>query len=119
MGFKPGILEGYYKTASAYAERGEFTHSVFKTLEDEPEIGPAQVFYWQAFQTLASERPSAGFGGANRIPWSAVNAYAAHYSLTHEETEYLHDIIRAMDTEVLTASEKLEEANSKAKSKPK
>lgn len=118
LSFKPGELDGHHKTANAYAARGDFTHQVFKILAEEPALSPAHVFYWNAYHILTSER-SSSFGGAGRIPWTATMQYAERYSLTFDEAELFAEIIREMDSVVLSASDEQAEQQNKATKKPK
>lgn len=55
------------------------------------------LLYWRAFMTLKGDRPMGALGGAGRIPWSSINAYALRYGIDGEDFEHLVHMIDAMD----------------------
>jgi hypothetical protein len=68
---------------------------------DQPELSLDQVFYWDAFNDLSSER-AIGMG-IGPIPYSAVRNYAAEFNIVdRDEFDYFYGIMKAMDTEYLT-----------------
>lgn len=118
MSFKPGELEKKYQAASAYTERGEFDKAVFRELAQEPEHRVEHNIYWNAFIILESERPQSGLGGIARIPWTAMIQYAERYGMSFDETEKFVEVLRALDTEVITAaSREADKANQSKTSK--
>jgi len=57
------------------------------------------LFVWRAFHDLSGDRPI-GMGGAGRIPFTAIDRYAARFGIdARDEFERFMALIRAMDLE--------------------
>jgi hypothetical protein len=71
-----------------------------QAIKDAPILDPANVFYYNAYQTLGTCRHFE----SGRVPWTAVKAYAEHYDLSEDQFEMLFGICQEIDEYLLTAA---------------
>ncbi len=71
-----------------------------KALVQKPELFEFLQPYWDAFWALDSER-QVTMGGATRIPWRAIDAYARRYGFEGNGFLRLEYLLRRMDTAYL------------------
>jgi hypothetical protein len=74
--------------------------SAQRVLDDCPPLTLQQIVYWEAFQTLNSERAIGMSIGP--IPWSKIIAYSKEYGMTRMERDRLIEAIRALDSVFVT-----------------
>lgn len=91
------------KEASAAIKAGRYNHSSIADLAEleakEPDLPQDCEFFWIAFKTIASMRPSGM--SVSKIRWDDTMKYADRYNLTLHESEMLWSIISALDDIVL------------------
>ncbi len=83
-------------------------------IAEAPVVNEHDLFYWQAFQDLCTER-QVGYS-VGPIPWSAARYYAKEYGLDRDEADDFWTIIRAMDLaylEVVAEEQKREAEQAK------
>jgi len=66
-----------------------------EAIRNAPVLNLGLQLYFEAYCELDSER-STGWG-VGRIPWSSVQAYAQYNGYTSDQTDRLHNHVRAMD----------------------
>jgi len=77
----------------------------------EPAIEESNVFYWEAFYELSTER-QIGMG-IGPIPRSAVMAYAAEWGLVGDAVEHFANIIKLVDVEQMRISNSMSSSSDK------
>ncbi|MGE0290274.1 MAG: hypothetical protein AB7P16_28665 [Bradyrhizobium sp.] len=70
---------------------------------------PGLGLYWRAWATLRDDRHRDSWGGASRIYFSAIDAYARRLGLADREFETFVALLRALDDEYLQHLQQLEE----------
>lgn len=71
-----------------------------KALVNKPELHERLERFYDAFWALDSDR-SVTMGGATRIPWRSIDAYAIRYGFEGEDFRRLEYLLRKMDTAYL------------------
>lgn len=67
-----------------------------------PDLADGLDWYLGAFWMLSTERPLGAFGGAGRIPFSALDRWAARFGVVDLDAfERLQVLIEALDVEYL------------------
>lgn len=67
-----------------------------------PDLHDGLDWYLDAFWMLTGERPVGAFGGVGRIPFSAVDRWAARFGVEDLDAfERLHAMIEALDAEFI------------------
>lgn len=67
-------------------------------MAERPELAPHLAFYSDAFSELDTDRQFGALGGAGRIPWSAIDRYAARHEIDDpDDFDRLRRMIRAQD----------------------
>lgn len=77
------------------ARRGK-TQGPARLLSERPELWPAMVHYYEAYQRLSTCRQY-HMGGAGPIPWTAIDQYASRYRYYGEEFDMLLHFVEVLD----------------------
>ena len=73
-------------------------------MEQQPELQSSDLFYWNAYWVLSTDRPPGG--GVSSIPFLAVDRYAARYNVTGADFDDLLEVVLAMDSIFVTEHSK-------------
>ena len=91
------------KEASAAIKAGRYDHASISELAEleakEPQLPQDCEFFWIAFRSIASMRPTGM--GVSKLRWDDTMKYADRYNLTLHESEMLWSIISSLDEIVL------------------
>ena len=74
-------------------------------VDDIPVLLESDLFYYDAFDSLNTERIFTGFG-IGRIPWRSIIYYAERLKMGFHETEYFKNVIEIIDSNYVSFSNK-------------
>lgn len=66
-------------------------------IKDAPSLGFGLEPLWEAFQRLTSERQVSGWGPPGRVPWTAIDRYAARFGWGGDQYLYFLEIMEQLD----------------------